>query len=494
MNRNACPCPYPDVLYREEPGQDGAVLVKATGLARRLNATGRLIWVLCDGTRTRQDILGALRAYFDEVEEEVLARDLDEFIADLVAHRFLWLLPRKKGLSQPSVEGLRPEDELLLCCAGSSAKVGRMEALLRRDLDWAYLLQRAFRHGLMPLLYQSLSAACPQAVPDSALTLLRDQFQANARRNLSLTEELLALLSLFEAHGIPAVPYKGPALAASVYGDIALRQFCDLDILVHKRDVLRVKDLLLSRGYRPEFPLTRAQEAALLRYDSEYAFVRPDTGSMVELHWEIMPRYFPFSLDSERLWERLELISIRGREVPSLSPEDLLLILCVHSAKHLWGRLLWVCDVARVISAYEGMDWGRVMGQARALGGERMLFLGLSLVGELLGATVPGEVWRKVQADRAVESLAAQVQEWLFSEGGPPQIFAGAVFHPFHIQVRERFRDKLRYCLRLATVPKIADWLLLPLPPPLFPLYRLLRPIWLLGRYGWSALKRFLRF
>ena len=45
------------------------------------------------------------------------------------------------------------------------------------------------------------------------------------------------------------IPYKGPVLSTSIYHDLALRSFGDLDILVHEHEVLRVLDLLVSYGY-----------------------------------------------------------------------------------------------------------------------------------------------------------------------------------------------------------------------------------------------------
>jgi hypothetical protein len=144
------------------------------------------------------------------------------------------------------------------------------------------------------------------------------------------------------------VPYKGPVLATSVYGNLALRQFVDLDLMIHRHDVLEAKEVLASLGYRPQYQLTRAQEAALLASQCEYAFTHEDGESTVELRWEIT-EHFSFPLDTERLWERLEQVPLGGDNVPTLSPEDTLLILCAHGAKHLWERLGWICDVAELV-------------------------------------------------------------------------------------------------------------------------------------------------
>ncbi len=160
----------------------------------------------------------------------------------------------------------RPETELLLCCArisSDSSRAEQLRALLHKDLDWAVLRRIAHQHGVVPLVYWRLSNTCPEAVPTAVLDRLRGDIHANSLRNLSLTRELLRLLNLFEAQGIFAIPYKGPALAAFAYGNLALRQFADLDILVRKHDVPRAKEVFISAGYRSEHRLTRTQEAAL---------------------------------------------------------------------------------------------------------------------------------------------------------------------------------------------------------------------------------------
>ncbi len=397
----------------------------------------------------------------------------------------------------------RPEDELLLLCARvsrHSEEADRISALLQQgEIDWEYLFTMAGEHRMMPLLYWHLGATASAAVPKTVLGRLRDYFHYNNLRNLSLTGELLKLLRVFDAHGVPTVPYKGPTLAALAYGNLALREFNDLDILVHEQDIPRARRLLVSMGYRQEDRLARAQEAAFLKSQREYVFVCDGSGSVVELHWAIMPRIYSFPLDPERLWERLEQTSLGGSTVPTFSPEDLLLILCVHGSKHFWHRLAWICDVAELIRVHKTIDWEQLIDRASTLGSERMLFLGLFLANDLLGAALPKTVSHKTQADPAVRVLAEQVKEWLFQE---VKGFTGTLaedpfnesgFHPFRVKMRERLRDKIRYCAHTALVPTIEDWKFLPLPGLLSPLYYVLRPIRLAGRYGPRVLKQVFR-
>jgi len=390
----------------------------------------------------------------------------------------------------PAAAATRPEHELLLCCARTrmdAERASRIRVLVGKGLDWAYLLRTAPPHGMMPLLYWHLKAICPESVPKAILDHLRDHFSRNLQNNLLLTGELLKLLERLEAHGIRAIPYKGPVLAASVYGNLSLRQFRDLDLLVHGGDLPRARDLLISMGYRPDVHLSGAREAAFLHSHCVIPFARDSGRVIVELHWGITPRYFSLPLDPGPLWERLGSASLAGKAVPNLSPEDLLVIFCAHGCLHLWERLEWICGVAELIRAHPVLNWRQVMEQAGTLGAARMVALGLLLAGDLLGTPVPGEVVRGAQGDPVAKSLAAQVRDRLCRGVARPSGLVERCF--FHLRARERLKDKVRYCLRIGTTPTDGDWALLPLPAFLSFLYYLLRPMRLVGKYGLRPLK-----
>ncbi len=385
---------------------------------------------------------------------------------------------------------LRPEAKLLLSCARvrlDPQGAERIQRLLREDLDWAYIFRRAQYSRVIPLLYWHLKATDPGAVAKDALDRLRDHFYKAAGYNLLLTRELLDLLKLFEAHGIPAIPFKGPALAAAVYGNLALRQFADLDLLIRTRDIPRARALLISRGYRPELDPTPAQELALTRYHHSLAFLRKQQ-SVVEIHWRFAQRSYSIPLDPEPLWERTVSIALDGQEVPAFSPEDLLLILCTHGARHAWDRLVWICDTAELIRTYTGMDWAWVLEQASALRSTRMLLLGLFLAHDLLGASLPEDILQMLVRDPAIRPLASQVRDRLFADTNDPAERAETFL--FFLRARECIRDRVRHCLALAMTPSLDDWKSVPLPAPLSFLYYFIRPVRVTRRIGPGLLRR----
>lgn len=386
---------------------------------------------------------------------------------------------------------LRPELELLLCCARTRMDpetAERIRGQVHEDTDWEFLIRTAVQHQVVPLLYRSLKTTCQDAVPKVYFDQLRAYFYVNAHWSFVFTEELLDLLNLFEAHGIPALPFKGPVLAHTVYGDVSLREFVDLDIFVQRRNVLRAKDLLISRGYLPLTHLNGTREADYVKLHIHHDFVDPDDKVLVELHWALTRWHYCSPIDPERVWGRLVHVSLDGKKVLNLSPADLFLVLCVHAARHRWCQLQWICDIAELVRVNYHMDWGELMELARTLGSQRVLFLGLYLASDLLGAELPEEVSGKIQSDPLVKVLAAQVYERLFSErDGAPGFFENPLFQ---LRLKERLRDKVRYIVRSAAVPSHEDWEYLPLPTGLSCLYYLSRPFRLLEKHALGVVKR----
>jgi hypothetical protein len=362
-----------------------------------------------------------------------------------------------------------------------------MQALLRQGLDWAYLVQVAFRHGLRPLLYWHLNRLGSTGVPGAILESLREHFLRNARGNLFRTGELLRLLRLFEAHGLRVIPFKGPALAAQAYRSLALREFGDLDLLIQPRDLAAVRNLLVSVGYRPQWPLTDSQEAFDAELRAELVMVRENSPSLVEIHPRFTPRGFDILPDLDALWPRLRPVSVNGTPVRALVGEDLLQVLCVHGAKHLWNRLGWVCDVAELLRIHGTMDWSAVLAQARRFHGMRVLQLGLLLARDLLQAPVPEPLARQAEDDTGVQMLAATVYRGLFqAEDQAPRVLRDTLFRFY---LRERIRDGLRYALILALTPNFQDFGFLSLSPSLSFLYPVVRPV----RLAWIYGRRFFR-
>ena len=364
--------------------------------------------------------------------------------------------------------------------------LARLRRVLDSPLDWDFALRFAESHSLIPLLYFQLHAHAPEKVPVAVYEKLRGQYRRISALNVYLSGELRRLLKLFAAESIEAIPYKGPALAAKAYGNIALRHFGDLDILVRQRDVPRVMELLIAEGYELHPPLNPVQQSLMLRTQCNLPFTRDGRRLIVEIHWRVSARLFSSPLDERSLWEQSGLDSFEGMTIRTLAPEDLLLSLAVHGAKHLWERLSWIADIAQLLEVYPGLNWARLLERARRSGTERMLLLGLYVAHDLLGAQLPPPISARFEHDAEIARLADQVYAQLFAAGGE----AGGMsnYFLFQLKARRRLRDKFNYC-RYVVSPTEEDLTLLALPAPLSFIYYVLRPLRMLRTGGPSHLQ-----
>lgn len=383
---------------------------------------------------------------------------------------------------------LRPEVQLLLWGTrgdvdASSAE--RARTLLRGGLDWERVLRWGDFHGALPSLYTHLSAIESADVPAPVLARLRDRYYEVARRNLYLTAELFGLLDAFESRGIPVIPLKGAVLSNSIYRNPAHRVFNDLDILVRPQDVWAATAVLTSRAFAPWQPLTGAQELAYHRTHYARTYERSEGRVEVDLHWDFAPQTLAASIDPETLWASARATALNDRVVHGFPPELLLLLLCVHGAKHRplpWPKLKWVLDVARLLEANPRLDWERVLESARNLGVRRILFLGLALAHDLLDTPIPERVRRGIEADAVARGLAARVRRGIFDSAEIPAGFLERL--EIELRLRERVSDKMRLALRRITSPTRRDWQLVQLPGPLAWLYLPLRFARLAGAYA----------
>ncbi|UCC57240.1 MAG: nucleotidyltransferase family protein [Gammaproteobacteria bacterium] len=403
-----------------------------------------------------------------------------------------------------AVEALEIRDEfrLLLLCARTRVEPKQRElirTLALKPLDWEFILGKAYWHSLTPLLYRNLHEFCADRIPSAVLEQLESHYMASAKRNLLLTAELIKVLRILESADIIAVPYKGPTLAVLAYGDVALRKFCDLDLVILPRDILPAKSLLVSHGYewRPfEGQVTGVNEARNFRFWHEYNFVHPDNNATIDLHWRISSQRFPIDIDLEGIWEHLKSARLLGQDIRVFPVEVSLLFLCIHGSKDLWwNRIGWICDIAEQLRSNPDLDWPYTLELAMQTGARRMLLLGLTLARELLQTPLPEQVDSWICADRKTQVLAGHVRHRLFDEW---TISDRILEKPrFHIRVRERLRDKIpayRYLISAAFtevfVPRKEDHELIELPDPLSVLYYLVRPARLAQRLWSLAIHR----
>jgi hypothetical protein len=389
----------------------------------------------------------------------------------------------------PSAAGRKLEWELLLLCTRTMVASGPQHQIrpdAAGELDWNFLIETAHHHKVLPLVFRSLD---PASIPQAPVLRLKRAVAANIKRNLFLTRELLRVLEQFARSGISVIPYKGPVLASLLYGDPGLREFSDLDVLIPANEVARARTLLISEGYRPDVEMTEQELQSFIRREKDMTLLREDLGIDLEVHWRITAEHDAVRVPSEFLWQRVRPYAFAGQSVQVLDPEALLVVLCIHGARHLWEKLAWLGDIAAII--HRPLNWDRVIDDVRSLDCERILALGLSLARDLLGAELPPRAMALIDTDPGLQPLANEVKSHLFSNATLAPHTGQAM--RFSIRLRTRHRDRLRIAInhmRRYAAPTSRDEEALPLPASLRWILYLLRPFRVAREYGLTPIRR----
>ena len=357
------------------------------------------------------------------------------------------VIPTERKTSPPS----------LCCCA--------------QPVRWKSLFELAERHGALPLLFTALSKI-EEAVPAEQLRTLQQAYQTNLHKALFLSRELIRILDCLSAAGVEVMPYKGLALAEAVYGDIALRQAGDIDLLIRPQDLPRICDAVRDLGFRPNWTLNEAEQRAYVKSGYECAFDGTAGPNLLEVQWAIQPRFYAIDFDMNGLFRRAVTISVAGRATKTPSPEDLFLVLSAHAAKHVYGRLVWLCDIAKLMNL-PTLDWNWIGTQAKAMGIVRILQVTMLAAHQLLGASIPAAAKASLPEDAATAQLAAEIATHITSE--TTYNVESLAYFRLMTRLREKRADRLRFLQRLIFTPGPGDWKAVRLPSPLFPLYRLVR-------------------
>lgn len=369
------------------------------------------------------------------------------------------------------------EAELLLALARPRDDSQLIRRLVPRVKRFDRLIELAREHGVLPLLCSQVLDA-DVALSSECLSQLRCEYYTNLAQNLAAVSELITLLAVFTENGIFALPFKGVALAQCMYGKIGLRPAGDLDLLINRTDLSTATEILIHRGYELRTVVQENGKPVDVR-TYEYHFERPSDGMIVELRWRLTQAHFQSDLGMDWLWPRKRTLTLLGAEVPAISPEDTLILLCLHGSKHGWSRLIWVRDVAQLLVRHPDLNWNKTARDASRFGLSRTLALGVSLSIEVGGVQVPQRTRRYLQRRPLMCTLAQHINHNLFDES--KRIPTARV--PYHAQLLG-FRDRLRWRWSLRPWrPNQRDRDAMQFPQALNFLYYLIRPLRLARDY-----------
>ena len=313
--------------------------------------------------------------------------------------------------------------------------------------------------------------------------------------NLRLKTELYTVLHSFQEHGVRAVPFKGPTLTKSVYGNIALRQFGDLDILIDRQQFVRAHDLLLELGYEQTDLPAPVRPAEFQRIQVDTTFTHAKKGVVIELHWQLISPYWSQSKIPSDPWMYVVPATFGSSEIEVFQDEFMFVYLCFHGYKHSWERLAWLVDISELMSNRPRLDWQKIAVLADKFAIADIVDAGILLASEILGVDVPEDVAQRLRSKRHLMQVVPFVEKIQFPA---PESFETTNFRTdtnflFHMMLatpQQKYQLLVsRYLTRLDLKPNQADREWIRLPRRLNFLYYLVRPIRLVYQLGAEQLK-----
>jgi len=305
--------------------------------------------------------------------------------------------------------------------------------------DWDSFAELVIqRHRVAPAAAEALAGG-DYGVPEPVFAAIAAEARANAFAVLAQKTESLRLAAELEAIGVQAVWLKGWPLAEQLYHATGGRHSGDIDILVPVERRVAAARVLTESGYVPAD--VHALRGRLLEQPvvgaecKDVQYVNPATGLVVELHWRT--GHMPHWTELDDLGEAPERLPGVPGPVPIRVPGPLgqLVYLSAHGQGHLFGRLKWLLDIARLAEQRGPARLAEDLRRAEAAKAGRVVRLALHLAWRVFAVEVPDEV-RSLPARQArwVDEILTEIAD---PQAAPGEIKARLGFYRWHLRMAE---------------------------------------------------------
>ena len=310
-----------------------------------------------------------------------------------------------------------PEEKFLISSVQpqiDTKNLHKIKSETSAKLNWKRIVQIAVKNKVGPVLYSNLCKLDDTSfIPKEEMGRLKNSYLLSFRRGVFFRLAIKELLSNFNQYGVKAIILRGLSLGELVYSDIALRPFTDVDILVRKNDLRRIKAIIKESDYVPysDFLPERYYE----KHHLHTLYIKKRGDILVEIHWSLDHKYTLFNIDYSRIFNEADVGKIAGTDSLIMRPEDALISLCVHLAKHCYfikytynrpdflpiilrhGFLILFYDIAKIINLYEPeIDWGKVIEKSKKWNVEEVVGPSLFSIYKLFGVPKQEKIFDKL--------------------------------------------------------------------------------------------------
>lgn len=339
---------------------------------------------------------------------------------------------------------LSPEDKLILSAVKlhpTTEELEQMNNLIPLIQRWDYVAATSIDRGIAPLLYKKLPLL-GNKIPEPIKSKLQQAYYKTFSRSMLMYEHFRKVAEALATHNIPVIALKGIYLSEWLYGDIGLRQFSDIDVLVKLEDASTCMAILAGLGYIQDNDSETEFEKKL-----EVVHYTPMVlnGVSIEVHVKLHQNNEKYCVGVDDLWRNALPETLNKATVYSLCLNDLLVHLCIHLDKHFYqGHVQFTCfnDITNVLDKKaDQLDWEALIRACKGYHCETQVFKWVVLVNKYMHAPVPIEIISTYGA------LLTSKDELLFVKylHGYVGFTTGMHKHFGNFQYLDSFSDRVRY-------------------------------------------------
>lgn len=255
------------------------------------------------------------------------------------------------------------------------------------NLNWTKIIEQAYSHNVEALLYYSLGKT--KELNKRVFNDVKKNTIITALQQIKHIGQLGKVFKEFNDNNVVVVGLKGIVLR-ELYPRPEFRTMSDSDLLVHKNDLEKGKQLLLKLGY-----IYSGCEKNHLSFKHEKFLP-------LDLHWTLEDKREKGAADFDNeVWKNIIEIPVGKERGLSLSWEDTLVHLLMHMAGHTVNNgfgIRQLCDVALVIEKKgHRMNWKSLYEKIRSIGIEKFTIAIFITCNELFKIKVPSEITKNME-------------------------------------------------------------------------------------------------
>ena len=249
----------------------------------------------------------------------------------------------------------------------------------------------------------------------------RNMYDICRRRAEEKLNETKHICKNMHDNGIEMIVLKNGGILADIIDDPAKMPMGDVDSLIKRRDFLKAYKIMLEDGYSfeygNEYEIPDIQNA-YRDGDAEYVkMIANDHRLVYEVAWRVVagrwmrPDCEP---DTDESFERSHYA--KDSFIRILSPEDNLLQVCIHTAKHSYLRapgLRLNLDVERIVSHCQ-IDWQLFLQKVKDAHSKTVTYYSLYIPSVLFGTPIPKDI---LDTLRPSKSKCKKIEKMLVQAG-----------------------------------------------------------------------------